>query len=254
MRMHISQEKLTRIDLREACLDFLPQTVITRDNVSLTIHPLLVYRISDPVRAVYEVFDLHQAIEKLVQTTLRSEIGDLGLDDTLASREEINRAISQKISGMCRNWGFELLKVELLEITPTSTILNAMHELIRAERVRRAEIITAHGKRQKLSLDSEGNLNEAVYLAQGEQRKAVIMSRGVADSKLIIANAEAQALKTLGDALAAVDDIDPAQYMMALKYVEALSAVASSAGRRDVLLPLDTDASGALSALCGHGQ
>ena len=87
----ITQTKTTRIDLREQVMDFPLQQIITRDNVEIEVHPMLIFMISDPVRAVYEVYDLSHAVEKLVQTSLRSVIGDMGLDDTLASREEINR-------------------------------------------------------------------------------------------------------------------------------------------------------------------
>jgi regulator of protease activity HflC (stomatin/prohibitin superfamily) len=93
----ILQTKVKRIDLRESVMDFPLQSIITRDNVEIQIHPMLLFRVVDPVRAVYEVYDLSHAVEKLVQTTLRSIIGDMGLDDTLASREEINRTLSQKI-------------------------------------------------------------------------------------------------------------------------------------------------------------
>lgn len=87
----VTQTKTTRIDLREQVMDFPLQQIITRDNVEIEVHPMLIYMISDPVRAVYEIYDLAHAVEKLVQTSLRSVIGDMGLDDTLASREEINR-------------------------------------------------------------------------------------------------------------------------------------------------------------------
>lgn len=123
----VEQVKSDRIDLREQVMDFPLQTIITRDNVELQVHPMLIYRISDPVRAVYETYDLAHAVEKLLQTSLRSVIGDMGLDDTLASREEINRTVSQKISLIFQNWGFSLLKVEILEILPTHSIQGKLH-------------------------------------------------------------------------------------------------------------------------------
>lgn len=114
---------------------------------------MLLYKIQDPVRAVYEVTDLPQAVEKLVQTTLRSIIGDMGLDDTLASREEINRTLQQKISRTFLNWGFKIVKVDILEIMPaTRSIQDAMHKQIAAERIRRANVITAEGFRERSTI------------------------------------------------------------------------------------------------------
>merc|ERR1712072_137475 len=129
------------VDLREQLMDFEHQKIITRDNVEITVHPMIVFNLFDPVRVAYETFDLSHAVMKLVQTTLRSIIGDMGLDDTLASREEINRALMQKISLICNNWGVEITRVELLEIAPTQSMQNAMHKQLSAERVRRAQIV-----------------------------------------------------------------------------------------------------------------
>ena len=138
-------------------MDFVTQSIITRDNVQLDVHPMLVYRLIDPVRVAYETFDLSHAVEKLVQTTLRSVIGDMGLDDTLASREEIERGMSTRIRHICRDWGLEIKSVELLEITPNRTVQEAMHKQIGAERVRRANIVTADGV-VKLSLGKKKHM------------------------------------------------------------------------------------------------
>ncbi|CAK4672556.1 unnamed protein product [Aphanomyces euteiches] len=97
-----------RIDARQTIMDFKVQTIITRDNVEISVRPMVIYEFCDPMKVCYEVYDLSQAIKKLVQTTLRSIIGDMGLDDTLASREEINRGILQKISHICFNWGVRI--------------------------------------------------------------------------------------------------------------------------------------------------
>ena len=141
----VTEFSTTRIDLREAIMgasfflfccvtlllwvgcwrartraDFPMQDIITRDNVEIKVHPMLLYKIQDPVRAVYEATDLPKMVEDLVQTTLRSIIGDMGLDDTLASREEINRVLQQKIARTFLNWGFKIIKVDILEIVPAT--------------------------------------------------------------------------------------------------------------------------------------
>merc|ERR1719313_2933926 len=101
----------------------------------IQVHPMVLYRAMDAVRASYETYDVSHCVEKLVQTTLRSIIGDMGLDDTLASREEINKRLAQKVKYVCHNWGCELTRVELLEIAPASgSIENAMHQQLQAER------------------------------------------------------------------------------------------------------------------------
>merc|ERR1719313_676127 len=101
----------------------------------IQVHPMVLYRAMDAVRASYETYDVSHCVEKLVQTTLRSIIGDMGLDDALASREEINRQMSQKIGKVCYNWGVKITRVDILEIVPTPTVQNAMHQQLAAERV-----------------------------------------------------------------------------------------------------------------------
>ena len=135
------------MNLRQTIFDLPLQSIITRDNVEITVHPMMVIQITDPVRVAYEVvvgsgvhsqtYDLIEAVERLVQTSLRSVIGDMGLDDTLASREEIEKLVSNKVCKVCQDWGLTISGVDLLEIDPTDTIQAAMHEQIRAERYRR---------------------------------------------------------------------------------------------------------------------
>jgi len=247
--INVQQTTLTRIDLREGVMDFPTQEIITRDNVEIKVHPMLLYRITDPVRAVYEVYDLPQAVEKLVQTTLRSIIGDMGLDDTLASREEINRALQQKISRVFLNWGFKLIKVDILEIMPaTRTIQEAMHKQISAERVRRAAVISADGFREKTKTIAEGDCAARITKSKGEAQVTMIEAKGVADATLLRAEAEAEALRIISVALADYD-IDAASYIVALKYIEALKQVAAAASSRNIYMPFTSDVVGALGAL-----
>ncbi|GIQ90373.1 stomatin family protein, partial [Kipferlia bialata] len=214
--LHIDQKNESHIDLRENILDLPLQVVITRDNVAINIHPMILYHIASPLRAVYEICDLSQAVEKLVQTTLRAIVGSMGLDDTLASREEINRALMQKIANVCINWGIELHKVELLEINPMKDIMRAMHEQLKAERQRRANIIAAHGYREVAKTSVEGQAQAQLALATGQARRRVITSSAMAQSKLEVMRAEAEAVKILAEALEPFG-IEPALYNLALK-------------------------------------
>ena len=150
------------MNLRQTIFDLPLQSIITRDNVEITVHPMMVIQITDPVRVAYEVvvgsgvhsqtYDLIEAVERLVQTSLRSVIGDMGLDDTLASREEIEKLVSNKV---CQDWGLTISGVDLLEIDPTDTIQAAMHEQIRAERYRRTQKVTAEGYAEQVRLEGE---------------------------------------------------------------------------------------------------
>jgi len=242
------QEMVTRIDLRENCMDYPFQPVITRDNVEISVHPMLMYKITDPIRAVYETYDLPDCIEKLVQTSLRSIIGDMGLDDALASREEINRQIQRKISQVAFNWGIEITSVDILEIYPTPSIQQAMHQQLAAERIRRAAIVSADGYREQVKTEAEGRSQAAITISRGEQRVAVVRAKARAQSKLMIAEAEASAVSTVAAALKDFA-VDATQYLIGLKYIETFLGIASRAGKRVLYFPYDSNFYGAVNSI-----
>eukprot|EP00708_Paratrimastix_pyriformis_P003040 GAFH01001805.1.p1 GENE.GAFH01001805.1~~GAFH01001805.1.p1 ORF type:complete len:361 (+),score=146.20 GAFH01001805.1:164-1084(+) len=242
------EKHIDRIDLRDSLVDLPFQSIITRDNVQIEVHPMMVYRIHDPVRAAYEVFDLFNAVERIVQTTLRSIIGDMGLDDTLASREEINKLITQKIHNILWNWGLQLLKFEILEINPSPTILRAMHKQLSAERVRRAAIIQADGLREQMKTESEGQCQAQIAVSKGQQQVKIIAARALAESKVLIAKAEADSVRIVGEALREYG-VDPVQYLCALKYIDAFSDVATRAAQRHIYFPFNTGVVGSLKDL-----
>jgi len=244
-RVSLVEKQIDRIDLRDNLVDLPFQTIITRDNVQIQVHPMLLYRIHDPVRAAYEVYDLFNAVERIVQTTLRSIIGDMGLDDTLASREEINKLITQKIQHILHNWGLSLLKFEILEINPSPTILRAMHMQLSAERIRRAAIIRADGLREQMKTESEGACQALIAVSKGIQQTKIIGARALADSKLLIAKAEAESVKIISDALADYG-VDPVQYLCALKYIDSFVELATRAASRNVYFPFNTGVIGTL--------
>lgn len=172
----------------------------------------------------------------------------MGLDDTLASREEINRGTLQKIQQVCLNWGIEICRVELLEIIPTPSVQQAMHNQLSAERLRRAAIVTAEGYREKVKTEAEGNCQATIALATGAQQSAIIKAKAKADAKILIARAEATALSTVGEALRDMD-VDATQYMIALKYMNAFKSVAFAAEKRTLLLPFETNIVGATDVI-----
>ncbi|GKT18185.1 Stomatin/HflK/HflC family like protein [Aduncisulcus paluster] len=247
-RRTITQEEIKKIDLRQQILDMPMQQTFTRDNVEVNIHPMLIYKIENPIKAIYEVNDLSQSVLKITQTALRSIIGDMGLDDTLASREEINKSLLRVLGPICLNWGFQILKVELLEVNPTTPILLAMQEQVKAERIRRSAITTSQGTSEIMKLDSDGKTQSRVTLAQGEKSKYVIQANARAESKILIAKAEADALSMFAEALLPFK-VDPAMYQIALKYLEVFKIVSSNSGSVQILMPLETDIIGAVGGL-----
>lgn len=144
---HVDVKKTSVINMREQIVELPRQPVITRDNVQLLIHPMAFIKFDNPILVIYEAADIYQAISILLSTTIRGIIGQLTLDDTLASREEIRRQTKSKIELTCKNWGVQLIDVDLLEIDPPVNILLAMAEQLTSERIRRKVLVEADGNR-----------------------------------------------------------------------------------------------------------
>jgi len=246
--VRIRQTRSPVIDLRESIMDFPNQPVVTRDNVQIEVHPMLLYRLVDPVRVAYETYDLTHAVEKLVQTTLRSIIGEMGLDDTLSSREEIERSLKAKISRVAYDWGLQINSIEILEITPAAAVQTAMHMQLSAERMRRAAIVSADGQREKMKLEAEGECQSAIALATGDKQVAVVRAQAAADVRRLIARAEADSVRLIAAVLTEFG-VDPTQYIIGMKYIDALAQLACSAASREVYFPFESDIAGALSAV-----
>jgi regulator of protease activity HflC (stomatin/prohibitin superfamily) len=225
-------------------MDFPSQPIITRDNVEITVHPMLLYKLIKPMRVVYETFDISHAVEKIVQTTLRAIIGDMGMDDTLASREEINRALKTRIQKIVKNWGMLIIRVELLEITPTSTVQAAMNKQLIAERERRALIVSSDGYRLQTKMVAEGNCESVKALSTGEMQVRSLTAKGESEARIIVAEAEGKAISIIADALKDFD-VDVSQYIVGLRYIETFKVIAQNAAQRTVFLPYESDVVGA---------
>ena len=179
------------IDLREQVYDFPSQQVITRDNVTTEINALLYFQITDPKKAVYEIDNLPNAIEKLTQTSLRNVIGELELDETLTSRDTINSKLQVILDEATNKWGVKVNRVELQDITPPESVRVAMEKQMQAERNRRAEILNAEGEKQSLILRSEGEKTSKINQAEAARQTEILRAEG--EAKAIILNAEAEA-------------------------------------------------------------
>jgi len=240
------------VDLRERVFDFPKQNVITRDNVTLEIDALLYFQIMDSFRSVYEVENLAMAIEKLTQTTLRNIIGGLELDQTLSSRDKINSELRQILDEATDKWGVKVNRVELKDISPPKEIREAMEKQMRAEREKRqniliaegdkqAKILTAEGERDKLIAEAEGHKQSQIKKSQGDAEAKINLATGEAEAKIRLAKAEAEAIKLVQEVLLK-NNTDPAQYLIALKYIQALQEIAAQKGEKVIFMPFETTA------------
>ncbi len=234
----IRKEEVEKVDLRETVYDFPRQSVITKDNVTITIDTILYFQVTDPVKAVYEIANLPDAIEKLTQTTLRNVIGELDLDQTLASRETINAKLRVTLDDATDKWGIKVNRVELQEISPPEDIKGAMEKQMRAERDRRAIILEAEGQKQSAVLKAEGQKEAQVTQAEGEKRAAILRAEGAAEARLKIVKAEAQAIKLITETIKESKG-DPGGYLIAVKYIETLKEMVSGKDNKVVYVPYE---------------
>jgi len=241
-------ERVTKIDLRETVYDFPKQNVITKDNVVTEINALLYFQVTDPMRAVYEIANLPDAIEKLTQTTLRNVIGELDLDQTLASRDTINSKLRAILDEATDKWGVKVNRVELQDINPPQDIRDAMEKQMRAERDRRAVILQAEGSKRSNILEAEGVREARISRAEGEKRSKILIAEGEAEARVKVAQAEAEAITKITESIAASKG-DPANYLIAVRYIETLKEMVSGKGNKVVYLPYE--ATGILSSIGG---
>ena len=239
----------SRIDLREQVYDFDKQSVITKDNVTTTINALLYFQIVDPVKSVYEIDNLPNAIEKLTQTTLRNVIGELELDETLTSRDTINSKLRIVLDEATNKWGVKVNRVELQDITPPESVRRAMEQQMQAERERRAKVLEARGHKEAMILQSEGEKESQINQAEAERQTQILKAQGEADAKVLQATAEAEAIRKVAEAIAE-SKTDPATYMLLMKYVETLKDIGTGYQTKTVFLPFEaSNLIGALGSL-----
>lgn len=232
---------LATIDLREQLLDFPPQPVITRDNVTVGVDSVLYYQITDPIKAVYEVADLTGSIMQLTITAMRSIIGDLDLDHTFTSRDVINQKLRVVLDEATDRWGVKVTRVEIRNIHPPEDVRITMEKQMTAERNRRALILQADGEKQAAIARAEGEKQSAIARAAGEKEAAVLRADGEAQARLRTAEAEAQAIKQIADAITAGQG-NPAQYLLFQRYIESLTRMATANNSKVVFMPVETSA------------
>jgi regulator of protease activity HflC (stomatin/prohibitin superfamily) len=211
--------------MREQVVSFPPQPVITSDNLVVSIDTVLYFKVVDPVRATYEIANYLQAIEQLTVTTLRNVIGSLDLEKALTSRDEINRHLSSVLDETTGRWGIKVTRVEIKAIEPPPSIRDSMEKQMRAERDRRAAILTAEGHKQSQILTAEGEKQSAVLRAEGERQ-----------SRILTAEGQAKAIRTVVDS---IHMANPDSTVMAYQYLQALPQIAAGASNKLWIVPAE---------------
>jgi regulator of protease activity HflC (stomatin/prohibitin superfamily) len=232
---------LSTLDLRETLLDFPPQPVITRDNVTVGVDSVLYYQITDPIKSVYEVADLTGSIMQLTITAMRSIIGDLDLDHTFTSRDVINQKLRVVLDEATDRWGVKVTRVEIRNIHPPEDVRVTMEKQMTAERNRRALILQADGEKQAAIARAEGEKQAAIARAAGEKEAAVLRAEGQAEARLRTAEAEAQAIRQIAESITAGQG-NPAQYLLVQRYIESLTQMAAANNSKVVFMPVETSA------------
>ena len=217
-----------RVSLKEQVLDYPPQPVITKDNVTMQIDTVLYFQITDPKLYTYGVENPMSAIEKLTATTLRNIIGDLELDQTLTSRDVINGKMRVILDEATDPWGIKVNRVEVKNIQPPADIQASMEKQMKAERERRQAILQAEGTKQSAILVAEGEKQAAILRADAEKQAAILRAQGEAEAIVSVQRALADSLKMLNEA-------DPNDQVIKIKALEAMEKVADGKATKIVI-------------------
>jgi regulator of protease activity HflC (stomatin/prohibitin superfamily) len=211
------------IDLREQVVSFQPQPVITEDNLVVNIDSVIYFQVTDPKSATYEIADFIAAIEQLTVTTLRNVIGGMTLEDTLTSRDQINTALRVVLDEATGKWGIRVNRVELKAIDPPGTIQEAMEKQMRAERDKRAAILTAEGYKQS-----------QILTAEGEKQSAILRAEGQRESQILSAEGQSKAIETV---FKAIHDGDADPKLLAYQYLQVLPQIAQGDSNKVWIIP-----------------
>ena len=222
------------IDLREQVVSFPPQPVITRDNLVVGIDTVIYFQVTDPKAATYEIANYVAAVEQLTVTTLRNVVGGMDLDTTLTSRDKINSELRKELDEATGRWGLRVSRVELKAIEPPASIQGSMEKQMRADRDKRAAILSAEGAKQSAILTAEGERQAAVLRARGEAEAAVVRADADATAQATRARGEAQAIATV---FQAIHEGNPDQRLLAYKYLEMLPEIAQGGANKLWIVP-----------------
>ena len=228
-----------RVSLKEQVLDYPPQPVITKDNVTMQIDTVVYFQITDPKLYAYGVEQPMAAMETLTATTLRNIIGDLELDQTLTSRDVVNTKMRAILDEATDPWGIKVNRVELKNILPPADIQNSMEKQMKAERDRRQAILQAEGQKKSAILIAEGERESAILKADAEKQAAILKAEAEQQAAILRADGEAQAIRAvqqaLADSLAILNDQAPNDAVLKLKAIEAMEKVANGQATKIII-------------------
>ena len=228
-----------KVSLKEQVLDYPPQPVITKDNVTMQIDTVVYFQITDPKLYAYGVEHPMMAMENLTATTLRNIIGDLELDQTLTSRDVINTKMRAILDEATDPWGIKVNRVELKNILPPQDIQNSMEKQMKAERDRRQAILQAEGQKKSAILIAEGERESAILKADAEKQAAILKAEAEKEAAILKADGEAQAIRTvqqaLADSLGMLNDKAPNEQVIKLKSIQAMEKVADGKATKIII-------------------
>jgi len=230
-------DRMTLVDMREQVVDVPPQEVITSDNVVVSVDAVIYYEPTDPQRLVYNIGNFILAVTKLAQTNLRNVIGDLQLDEALTSRDKINVALRQILDDATDNWGVRVVRVEIQRVDPPPDVMASMHEVMKAERSRRAIVTEAQGSREAAITRAEGAKAAAILEAEGFAEATRKQADAEQYRQQTVADGEAEAIKSVFNA---IHEGNPTDDVLALKYFEALQVMANGTATK-IFLPTGPD-------------
>src|ERR1700759_3906536 len=222
------------IDLREQVVSFPPQPVITEDNLVVSIDTVIYFQVTDPVAATYEIANYIQAVEQLTMTTLRNIVGGMDLEQALTSRDEINNRLRGVLDEATGKWGIRVNRVELKGIDPPPSIKDSMEKQMRADRDKRAAILTAEGQRQSAILTAEGEKQSAILSAEGDREALILRAQANREAAILKAQGEGQAIQPVFQALHAGR---PDQALLAYQYLQMMPKIAEGSAKKVWVVP-----------------
>ncbi len=233
-----------RVDMREQVASFPPQPVITEDNLVVSIDTVVYFQVTDPKSATYEISSFILGIEQLTVTTLRNVIGSMDLEETLTSRDSINGQLRGVLDEATGRWGIRVNRVELKAIDPPHSVQESMEKQLKAERERRAAILTAEGQKQSAILTAEGEKQSAILTAEGFAASEVVRAEAEARAEVIRADGEAAALERVYNA---IHNANPSSAALAHRYLEILPGIAQGDANKVWVIP--SELTGAMEKL-----
>jgi regulator of protease activity HflC (stomatin/prohibitin superfamily) len=229
---------ITSIDLREQYIDLPPQPVITRDNVTINVDSVVYWMITDPIKAVYEINDLIGSIVQLTITGMRSVMGEMDLDHTLSSRDQINSKLRLILDEATDKWGVKVTRVDVKNINPPEDVRITMEKQMTAERNRRALILQAEGDKQAAITRAEGEKQAAVTRSEGNKQSAILDAEGAAQARLVAASAEAQAINQIAQIVGGADETT--KYLITSRYIDSLRDMTRTQNSKVIFMPVET--------------